>query len=175
VRSIVDMHGGTVTLRSAGIGLGSEFTVRLPVFSSVPLVQETLPASRTVATRHYRILVIEDNVDANEMLVDLLTMEGHATSSAFDGPSGVALAKDNSYDIIICDIGLPGISGYEVVKQLRHNALKPMPCFIGLSGYNQQQNRNLASEAGFDHYLVKPIAIDVLLNLLNLLASDIPR
>ncbi|MES2534824.1 MAG: hybrid sensor histidine kinase/response regulator [Pseudomonadota bacterium] len=171
VRTIAEIHGGTATVRSAGTGFGSEFTVQLPIAAEAAANQNP-SAAKVSQARYYQILVIEDNADANDTLSDLLTLEGHATSAAFDGPSGVALAKENSYDIIICDIGLPGMNGYEVVKQLRHLALKPMPCFIALSGYNQEQNRHLATEAGFDHYLVKPIAIDT---LLNLLASSVPQ
>jgi two-component system CheB/CheR fusion protein len=88
-------------------------------------------------------------------------------SAAFDGTAGVAMASKNVYDVVICDIGLPGMDGYEVVKQLRLNALKPAPCCIALTGYNQQESRARAIEAGFDHYLVKPMTTEILLNLIS--------
>ncbi len=87
---------------------------------------------------------------------------------AFTGTSGLALAMENSYDAIICDIGLPGMDGYEVIRQLRLHAGNLRPVFIALSGYGQMENRNRATSAGFDHYLVKPVPIDQLSKLLAL-------
>jgi CheY-like chemotaxis protein len=171
VRAIVEMHHGTVKVHSAGAGFGSEFIVVLPI-SIDPLPPASQPVSDAARARHCRILIIEDNVDANQTLNDLLMMEGHTVTSVFDGITGLATAKENSYDVIVCDIGLPGMDGYEVVKQLRLYPSKPMPCIIGLTGYNQARNRTRATEAGFDHYLVKPIAIGTLLTLIS---SFVPR
>ncbi|PUA18911.1 hybrid sensor histidine kinase/response regulator [Glaciimonas sp. PCH181] len=165
VRTIVDMHGGSVKVRSAGVGFGSEFIVVLPI-SSRPLLSE-IAAPIGLPSRHCRILIVEDNIDLSETLSDLLTLEGHTVTSMFDGTTGLAMAKVNPYDIIICDIGLPGMDGYEVVKQLHLSSLNPLPCCIALTGYSQQTNRTLAKEAGFAHYLVKPIAIDTLLTLIS--------
>ena len=165
VRMIVEMHGGSVKVISAGAGFGSEFIVQLPI-SAESLPHDSSRAAMASPYRRCRILVIEDNVDANETLRDLLTLEGHIVTPTFEGTSGLAMARNNTYDIIICDIGLPGMDGYEVVKQLRQRASQPAPCFIALSGYNQPKNRIRALEVGFDHYLVKPIAIDVLLQLI---------
>jgi DNA-binding response OmpR family regulator len=113
-------------------------------------------------------LLIDDNVDANETLRHFLTLEGHTVSAAWNGGTGLAMAQKNLYDIIICDIGLPGINGYEVVRRLQMNLSKPKPCFIAITGYNQMESRIRAIDAGFDHYLVKPIAVDILLNLIAL-------
>ncbi|HTD04729.1 hybrid sensor histidine kinase/response regulator [Undibacterium sp.] len=166
VRTIVEMHSGTVKVRSAGAGFGSEFIVMLPVSgAALPGDARTVPS--VIPVRSRRILVIEDNADVNETLSDFLTLEGHVTTSAFDGISGIAMAKENAYDVIVCDIGLPGMDGYEVIKQLRLLSPKPVPCYIALTGYNYHQNRNRALEAGFDHYLVKPIAVDILVNLIS--------
>ena len=167
VRAIVEMHGGTVKVRSKGTGFGSEFTVLLPL-STEALEQNCGPVSKAVLARHRRILLIEDNVDANETLKLLLELEGHAVTSMFDGPSGLLMATKNIYDVIVCDIGLPGIDGFEVVKQLRLAAATPAPCYIATSGYNQAEDRSRAIEAGFDHYLVKPVAIDMLMALIAL-------
>ncbi|HCN88353.1 MAG TPA: hybrid sensor histidine kinase/response regulator, partial [Oxalobacteraceae bacterium] len=165
VRMIVDMHHGSVKAVSAGAGFGSEFIVQLPVSAeSVP--HDSSPATAALPGGYCRILLIEDNVDANDTLRDLLTLEGHTVMATFDGMTGLAMAKEDTYDIVICDIGLPGMDGYEVIKQLRRHTLSPAPCFIALSGYNQPKNRIRAMEVGFDHYLVKPIAIDVLLQLI---------
>lgn len=168
VRTIVELHGGTVTVRSTGAGFGSEFMVLLPI-SAEPLRHDR-PASKAIPTHHCRILLIEDNADANETLNDFLALEGHTLTSAFDGTTGLAMAKENIYDVIICDIGLPGMDGYEVVKQLRLHSSKSMPCLIAMTGYNQLENRIRAIDAGFDHYLVKPIATDILVNLISLCA-----
>lgn len=166
VRTVVEMHGGTVAVRSAGADQGSEFVVLLPIPTEL-LARENLPAARDGLAHYRRILLIDDNADANESLNDLLSMEGHAISSAYDGTSGLALAQANSYDVIVCDIGLPGMDGYEVVKQLRLDSSRPLPLLIALSGYNQLENRIRATAVGFDHYLVKPIAIGILLDLIS--------
>ncbi len=100
-------------------------------------------------------------------MTDFLTLEGHTVTSTVDGKSGIAMARESVYDIIVCDIGLPGMDGYEVVRQLRREAVQPLPCYIALTGYNQLENRDRAREAGFDHYLVKPIAIDILVSLIS--------
>jgi signal transduction histidine kinase len=170
VRTILEMHGGTVKVHSEGVGLGSEFIVSLPT-SNESLPNDSNPPPTIVSARYCRILLIEDNVDSNETLKDLLELEGHTVTSTFDGTSGLAKAKENTYDVIVCDIGLPGMDGYEVVKQLRHHASRPVPCIIALTGYNQTTNRDRATEAGFDHYLVKPISVDM---LVNLIATGVP-
>ena len=171
VRTIVEMHGGTAKVRSKGAGFGSEFTVLLPL-SSEPLERPGGPVSKIALSRHRRILLIEDNIDANETLKLLLEMEGHAVTSMFDGPSGLAMAREKIYDVIICDIGLPGMDGFEIVKQLRLSPQDPAPCFIATSGYNQAEDRSHAIEAGFHHYLVKPVAINLLMALISLHAEE---
>ncbi len=165
VRNITEMHGGSVKVRSDGPGLGSEFIVRLPL-AAEPLPQQCSPALPAVPARHCRILLIEDNADANETLHHLLALAGHTITSALDGVAGLALATRNSYDVILCDIGLPGLDGYAVVRQLRRLAVTPAPYCIALTGYNQPEYRARAIEAGFDHYLVKPIAIEPLMHLI---------
>ncbi len=166
VRTVVQMHGGKVGVFSDGLGLGSVFTVELPIFTELTKDDVSKPSIMDPAHSR-RILVIEDNVSANEILSELLTMEGHEVTSAFDGISGLTLAQGNVYDIIVCDIGLPGIDGYELVKQLRLTTCKAMPVCIAISGYSQQKNRSSDEHAGFDHYLVKPVAIAILKNLFH--------
>ena len=166
VRTIVEMHGGTVSVYSAGLGLGSEFTVELPLSTELMTDDDGAPSDEYPIPGR-RILLIEDNISANEILSELLSMEGHMITSAFDGTSGLEMAQNNIYDIIVCDIGLPGIDGYEVVKQLRLNTLKAVPLCIAISGYSQQENRSNAERVGFDHYLVKPVAIATLANLIS--------
>lgn len=166
VRTIAEMHGGTAHVESGGAGLGSEFTVQLPI-SIESLPRDNRSTAQSSRSRPRRVLLIEDNADANEILNNLLALEGHTMTSAFDGTTGLAMAKENNYDVIVCDIGLPGLNGYEVVKQLRHDPLKPVPYLIAMTGYNQLEHRNHAMDAGFDHYLVKPVAMDILKDLIS--------
>ena len=168
VRTIVELHGGTVDVNSEGDGLGSEFRIQLPI-SDEKLLHHGTALPMQIPARTCRILVIEDNADTNNLLNDILAQEGHIMTSALDGHSGLALAKENTYDVIICDIGLPGMSGYEVIEQLRLHSSKPLPRLIAMTGYNQPGNQARATEAGFDHYLVKPVAMN---NLRNLIPTD---
>lgn len=165
VRTVVEMHAGTVSVYSGGVGLGSEFTVELPISSEFIKddEDEDTPAN---PIHGCRILLIEDNASANEILSDLLTLEGHTLTSAFDGTSGLEMAINNIYDVIVCDIGLPGIDGYEVLRRLRLHKTKAVPLCIAISGYSQRENKINAASVGFDHYMVKPVAIDALVNFI---------
>lgn len=171
VRTLVEMHGGTVAVRSQGLGHGSEFIVVLPVSSESAPVQAA-PALSEPQARSCRILIIEDSVDSNETLNLCLTFEGHSVVSAFDGPSGLALAQDGGYDIIICDIGLPDMDGFEVMTKINLLQLLPEPFCIAMTGYDQQSFRNRALKVGFDHYLVKPIFMAA---LQNVMATTFPQ
>jgi signal transduction histidine kinase len=165
VRTIVEMHGGNVSVKSGGEGLGSEFTVVLP--RSTAQLLQTIPEPDSVANHSCRILLVDDNVDSNDALKELLSLEGHTVNSSFDGTAGLAMAKENGYDIIISDIGLPGMDGYELVRQLRSYSLEPVPYCIALTGYSQEQNRTRAIAAGFDYYLVKPVTTETLVKLIS--------
>jgi two-component system, sensor histidine kinase len=161
VRALVEMHGGTVGLHSEGLGRGSEFTVLLPV-SSEAVAPEALQARPATLARARQILIVEDNVDANEALRFCLSDDGHAVASAFDGLAGLAMASEGGYDIIICDIGLPGLDGYELVRQMRLLPVVPQPAYIAMTGYDQQDQSPGAGQAGFDYYLVKPVPMAAL-------------
>ena len=161
VRSLVEMHGGTVSVHSEGLGRGSEFIVVLPVSAeAAPL--KTGPPTASAEFRPCRILVIEDNVDANETLSFCLMAEGHTVASAFDGPTGLAMAKEGSYDVVVCDIGLPGMDGYEVLRQMRLLRMAPEPGYIAMTGYDEQNQLPGAGQAAFDKYMVKPVSIAAL-------------
>lgn len=157
VRSILSLHNGTVEAQSEGIGKGSVFTVKLPLAPTNVLSAEKPDGLCT--TESQRILIIDDNYDAMEMLSDLLKFEGHSVDSSNDGLSGLNAAKSNTYDVIICDIGLPEIDGFEVASQYVASAPAVRPKLIALSGYDQSHYRAKALESGFDHYLVKPVSI----------------
>jgi CheY-like chemotaxis protein len=110
-------------------------------------------------------VVIEDNVDANDSLKMVLEVLGHEVFPAFDGKAGVALVREKQPDIVLCDIGLPGQDGYQVIASLK-KTMSPMPIMIALTGYGQAEDRVRALAAGFDHHLVKPVDIEALLRLI---------
>jgi CheY-like chemotaxis protein len=116
-----------------------------------------------------RILLVEDNRDANDMLCMLLAAEGHKVVTAFDGVTGLGLARAQAFDVLICDIGLPGMDGLELIGQLRAAPGVHIPFAIAISGYGQRADRERAIGAGFGHYFVKPVDLEA---LLALVASD---
>jgi CheY-like chemotaxis protein len=170
VHTLVALHGGTVKVESDGAGCGSEFSVSMPI-STAALPEESSDGTETIPAHRHEVLLIEDSVDTNAMLTEFLTREGHTVTSAFDGLSGLARAKEHRYDVIVCDIGLPGIDGYEVALQLQHQPLK-RPRLIAMTGYQEPENKKDATGTGFDHYLVKPVAMHILRNLVSMGASQ---
>jgi two-component system, sensor histidine kinase len=157
VRSLTELHGGTVEVKSEGPGRGSEFIVRLPVGSAhaADATEDATPPARR------RVLVIEDNADAREMLRMALQLEGHQVETAADGVSGVESALRTPPDLVLVDIGLPGLDGYAVARRLRA-ALGDRVTLVALTGYGQSEDRRRTTEAGFDAHLVKPVDPDVL-------------
>jgi CheY-like chemotaxis protein len=166
VRTLVEMHGGAVQVRSKGLNRGSEFIVVLPVPTEV-LALDTAPALPMQAARSCRILIVEDNVDANQTLNFCLTHEGHCVASAYSGPDGLAMVQKGGYDMVISDIGLPGMNGYELLRQVRLLGLVPAPYCIAMTGYDQPSVRAHADEAGFDSYLVKPVSMETLQEVIS--------
>ena len=169
VRNLVGMHAGTVTAESAGAGLGSCFTVRLPRSG-----QQTVgrgPSEVAVTGGRKRVLVVEDNPDTCATLAACLREEGHEVVTALDGRSGLAAALERPYDVIVCDIGLPGLDGLGLIRAVRaavggHGA-GAGPLAIAMTGYGQPEDEARGREAGFDHYLVKPVALEALLALIG--------
>ncbi|CDS53700.1 Adenylate cyclase [Polaromonas sp. CG9_12] len=166
VRTLVQMHGGTVQVRSQGVGCGSEFIVELPV-SAQAMASEAHLTIDAHPARPCRILVIEDNLDANATLNSCLTLYGHAVDSAYNGLDGLAMAKDGLYDIVVSDIGLPTMNGYEVIRRIRALQLVPKPFCVAITGYDQQGYLVHAKEVGFDHYLIKPVSMEMLEALIS--------
>jgi len=154
-RHLVELHGGSVEAASEGEGRGSRFTVRLPRSAAPPSGEERIAAGVTESGR-CRILLIEDNEDAREMLHMLLTLAGHDVHGAVDGPSGIEMAMATDPEMVVIDLGLPGMDGYEVARQLR-SRLRAGVGLIALSGYGQASDRRKSVEAGFDTHLVKPV------------------
>jgi CheY-like chemotaxis protein len=165
VRKLVEMHGGSVEAKSAGPKQGSEFIVRLPLLKQPARPAHALKSQPGRETPR-RIVVIDDNVDAAESLAMLLRLKGHEVHVAYDGPAGVSLALKTLPDTVLVDIGLPGIDGYEVAKQLRAHEDGRM-LLVALTGYSQTEDRIKSEQAGFDHHLVKPVAQNVLEDLLR--------
>lgn len=163
VHNVTEMHGGSVTASSPGLGHGTVFTVMLPLHD-VTHDGSSAPAP-AVAGLSRHILLVEDNVDASAMLEMVLCSEGHTVVAAFDGVSGLALACSGAFDVLLCDIGLPGMSGYDLVRNTRVSAGMAAPFCVAVSGYGQAEDRALALAAGFDHHLVKPIDLATLLAL----------
>jgi two-component system, sensor histidine kinase len=165
VRNLVHLHEGTVEAHSDGLNLGSTFTVTLPGWDRAqpPSHVEREQAS---LSRNRRVLLVEDNLDAREAMSTFLELEGHTVSVASDGETGFLMAVNNAYDMLICDIGLPGMDGIELMQRLRNEGRQKMPFAIALSGYGDALIRTRAKDAGFDRYLVKPADANALLRLL---------
>jgi CheY-like chemotaxis protein len=113
----------------------------------------------------HRVVIIEDNVDACEIMKELLETAGHEVSAAFEGHAGIRLVQETHPEIVLCDIGLPELDGYAVIAELREQLKGSMPFMIAITGYGGPEDRTRALAAGFDRYLVKPVAPDVLLQL----------
>jgi PAS domain S-box-containing protein len=153
-KQLVELHGGEIAVKSDGLGKGTEFVVRLllaPPVRSAPASGDS--GEKAVARR--RVLIIEDNVDAAEMLHDLLEMQGQEVSVAHDGPEGLAGVRDAEPEIVLCDIGLPGMDGYEVARAIRAGG-PGGPYLVALSGYALPEDVRHAEESGFQRHLAKP-------------------
>ena len=163
VKGLTEMHGGSVRAASAGPGQGSELVVRLPLLPATPARVPSPVSSR--AGRSRRVLVVDDSRDAAESLAELVEMFGHTVEVAHDGPSALAKARANPPDVILCDIGLPGMSGYDVARALRATAGDSVQ-LVAVSGYAQPEDLKRAAEAGFDQHVAKPPDPDALERLL---------
>jgi PAS domain S-box-containing protein len=157
VRRLVELHGGTVTARSAGVGRGAAFTVRLPrmVPPATPRGRGTVEAPGLI---RQRVIVVDDNADGREMLRTLLELEGHEVGEAGDGPSGLEAIEALRPDTAIIDIGLPGLDGYEIAGRLRRGGFAGR--LVALTGYGQPEDSRRARAAGFDDHLMKPVDVD---------------
>ena len=167
VRRMVEMHGGTVQAFSEGRDRGSEFIVRLPAIQAPGFPKLAPPAAAALAPVAARILIVEDNVDAGNALAELLRLSGHKVEIALDGPSGLKRFEECRPQVVVCDIGLPGLDGYEVVTRMRQSRHDPRPALIALSGYGGPTYADRALQAGFDHHIVKPVNPEEILRLID--------
>ena len=167
VKSLVELHGGSVEARSDGPGQGSEFILRLPLLLEPPKALPLgRPAAKTATVSPRRILIVDDNRDSAESLATLLSLTGNQTRTAFDGLEAVEAAEAFQPDLVLLDIGLPKLNGYEVCRRIREQAWSHGMLLVALTGWGQEEDRSRASDAGFDEYLVKPVAYAALKKLL---------
>jgi PAS domain S-box-containing protein len=168
-RRLVELHGGRVEARSDGPGHGSEFVVVLPRLegAAASASSEREGAGGERAHAGLRILVVEDHADSAEMLAFLLRLEGHEVRVASEGSGALDAARAQRPDVVLCDIGLPGMNGYEVASRLRQETECANARLIALSGYGQAEDRRRSKEAGFDFHLTKPVEPDALIALLG--------
>jgi PAS domain S-box-containing protein len=161
VKQLVGLHGGNVEAKSEGLGKGSEFTVRLPLLSDVPAekaIPEQTPDAEQRPAR--RVLVVDDNADMVEGLSLLLELEGCEVERAADGPTALTIAQRFAPDVVLLDIGLPVMDGYELAQKLRAMPQTRQALLIAVSGYGQDQDRYRCLAAGFNHHFVKPVRLE---------------
>jgi signal transduction histidine kinase len=165
VKALVELHGGSAEARSDGPGRGAEFVIRLPLAdAAAPAAGE---AGTGAAARPLVVLVVEDNLDAGESLVDVLELHGHRVRLATDGRSGLRLARELRPDVVVCDVGLPDLDGYEVARAIRADADLRATRLVALTGYALHEDRQRTRAAGFDAHVAKPADVDELLALLD--------
>jgi CheY-like chemotaxis protein len=172
VRGLAELHQGCVEARSDGIGRGREFIVRLPVVDLPVLHEPSQPAeqNKVVSSRKRRILIVDDNRDAADSLATMLRMMGHETLTAYDGLEAVQTTAMFHPEIVLLDIGLPKMNGYEAARHIRQQPWGESLALIAQTGWGQEEDKRRALEAGFDHHLTKPVqtaALEKLLALIN--------
>jgi two-component system CheB/CheR fusion protein len=172
-RKLVELHGGQLTAHSDGIGAGAEFTVRLPAVA-VTTAEVEVPTGRTAlrAPRPARVLIVEDNPDAAESLVMILELLGHRVRVAYDGMAALDAAGASPPDLMLIDIGLPGIDGYELARRIRRDPALRHLLLVALTGYGRDEDRVQSLAAGFDHHLVKPVDLAALGELVERLGRS---
>jgi signal transduction histidine kinase/CheY-like chemotaxis protein len=165
VKALVTLHGGTVEVDGAGPDRGAVFTVRLPGVPA-PVSPGAAASSPTPSVPPRRVLIIEDNEDAREMLRTALTLAGHEVHDAADGRAGIEAARTVVPDVALIDVGLPGLNGYDVARRIRADACGQSMVLIAITGYGQDEDRRRALDAGFDAHLTKPVLPERLTELI---------
>ncbi len=166
VKQLVEKHGGRVEARSEGPGKGSEFLVRLPVVLEAAQPQETGQHDEPAPNSSFRVLIVDDNRDGADSLAMMLRLIGNDTRTAYDGQEGVDVADEYRPDLLLLDIGLPKLNGYEACRRIRQQPWGKRIVLIAVTGWGQDEDRRRSHEAGFDHHMVKPVDPQVLMKLL---------
>ena len=169
VKRLVEMHEGEVSAGANPAGEGSEFLVRLPLMIVPESNESSTPHSsgQTPAATPLRVLVVDDNRDSAETLSMLLELMGNEISVAYDGEQALAIANEIKPDVVLLDIGLPKMNGYEVARQIRNEPWGSNPILVAITGWGQTEDKDLSRESGFDHHLVKPVDHDHLIKLIQ--------
>jgi PAS domain S-box-containing protein len=166
-RRLTEMHGGTLHVVSAGPGQGSEFMVRLPILQGEAPIETTAGPVQVYEVVRRRILVVDDNTDSAEALALALGATGHEIRIAADGASALAVAADFKPEVVLLDIGLPGMDGYEAARRFRGEKGSAGIVLVAVTGYGREEDRRRAQDAGFDHHLVKPISPEAILTVIS--------
>ncbi|HWI13727.1 MAG TPA: response regulator, partial [Burkholderiales bacterium] len=157
VRKLVEMHGGKVVARSEGEKRGSEFVIELPLMTYKPAVEAIKPMAPKPGVA-LRVLVVDDNRDAAESLAALLDVLGHTVRTAFSGEDALTAIAARCPDVVLLDIGMPGMDGHEVARRIRAMSLAVQPYIVAVTGWGQPADKDKTAAAGIDRHLVKPIA-----------------
>jgi PAS domain S-box-containing protein len=188
-KSLVELHGGSIAVTSPGVGLGTEVVLRLPLEGGAPSTSESSPAGFSTSPGVSRrgaagggsgagalhILIVDDNGDLAESTGALLATMGHEIRIANDGPSALAIAAEMSPDVVLLDLGMPRMSGFEVARCLRRSAFGDRALLVAVTGWGQDEDRRRTREAGFDHHLIKPVDPEQLERILGALAPSAER
>lgn len=177
VKLLVEMHDGRVFATSQGLGKGSRFTVTLPLLASYEVIENCTPStvSATPLKKSLRILLADDNIDLAEALAEFLRSEGHEVETVHDGEAALSESLSGRFQVVLLDIGLPNLNGYEIARRVRASKV-PGVTLYAVTGYGQERDRFEATKAGFDGHLVKPVDYDILRQLLFDATSQIsPR
>ena len=166
VRTLMRLHGGTITAESPGTDLGSTFTIRLPV-ADANVDARVAPAATSAPVRRRRVLIIDDNVDAADALVALAEADGHTAQARYTAQDGLAAAVAFSPDIVLCDIGMPRMNGYEVAKRLKQQPALAATLLVAVTGWGTEEDRDRAMQAGFHRHLTKPISYEEFVSLFS--------
>jgi PAS domain S-box-containing protein len=168
-KQLVELHNGRIEVRSGGRDAGSEFIVHLPVLDAAASVYEPAASTATAQTRGNKqhVLVVDDNQDAARSLAMLLEMSGCTVSVAFGGREALDTLETFPADVVLLDIGMPGMDGYEVARRIRSRPCEKELLLIALTGWGQAEDKRRAAEAGFDEHLTKPVDPELLATLLN--------
>ena len=172
-RRLVELHGARIEAHSPGLGQGAEFVVTLPALPGMEERRPKPPAGST-PQRTARVLVVEDNADTAESLTLLLEVLGHRVRAAYDGVAALDAARANVPDVMLVDIGLPGMDGYEVARRVRRDPDLKQVVLVALTGYGREEDKQEAMAAGFDYHLVKPVDPDALHGLVAQLGKSTP-